>query len=320
MRRLIKLAALLLVPLAVPVETAAQTYPTKTVHIVVPNAPGGALDILAQLYRSQFQTLWNQPIVVEYKPGANTVVGTEYVAKSAPDGHYICVIATPHVINPAVRKLPYDTLKDLAAVTLIGTSPILISATTTLPANTIAEVIALARKTGKMNYATAGAGSAMHFAGEALKLQTKVDIQHIAFKGAGPAYPEVISGRIELIIDPLFSSMPHVRGGKLKAIAVTSGKRVAAAPDIPAMGEFLPGFNVESLNGIVVQGGTPRPVVGRINSDFLKIMQAEPVKARMAEFGLIPVGNSPAEFEALLKTEIEKWQRVVKEAKITVDN
>jgi tripartite-type tricarboxylate transporter receptor subunit TctC len=298
----------------------AQNYPTKPVHIIVPNAPGGALDILARLYQQQFQTMWNQPIVVEYKPGANTVVGTEYVAKSPPDGHYICVIATPHVINPAVRKLPYDTLKDLAAVTLIGVGPILISATPSLPANTIQEVIALAKKTGKMSYATAGAGSAMHFAGESLKLQTGADIQHIPFKGAGPAYPEVMSGRIELIIDPLSSSMPYVKGGKLKSIVITSAKRVAAAPDIPAMGEYLPGFNVESLNGIVVQGGTPRAVVNRINADFLKIMQTPEMKGRMAEFGIVPVGNSPEQFEALIKTEIEKWQNLVREAHITVDN
>jgi tripartite-type tricarboxylate transporter receptor subunit TctC len=304
---------------AMPFGAGAQTYPTKPVHIVVPNAPGGALDILARLYASQFQPMWNQPIVVEYKPGANTVVGTEYVAKSPPDGHYICVIATPHVINPAVRKLPYDTLKDLAAVTLIGISPLLISATPSLPANTIAEVVALAKKTGKMSYATAGAGSSMHFAGELLKMQTGINMEHIPFKGAGPAYPEVMSGRIELLIDPLFSSMPHVKGGKLKPIAVASAKRVSIAPDIPAMGEFIPGFSVESLNGIVVQGGTPKAIVHRINADFLKIMQTKEVKAKMAEFGIIPAGTSPEEFDALIRSEIEKWTKVARAAHITAD-
>lgn len=314
------LAALLPAASLAPLGAAfAQAYPTKPVHIVVPNAPGGALDILGRLYQQQFQTMWNQPIVVEYKPGANTVVGTEYVAKSAPDGHFICVIATPHVINPAVRKLPYDTVKDLAAVTLIGVSPLLISATPNLPANTLPEVIALAKKS-KMSYATAGAGSSMHFAGEMLKLQTGTDIQHIPFKGAGPAYPEVMAGRIELIIDPLFSSMPHVKAGKLKAIAVASLKRVAPAPDIPVVAETLPGFSVESINGIVVQGQTPKAIVNRLNADFLKLMQSPAAQARFNEFGIIPSGSSPEQFEALIKSEIEKWQKVVKEANITVDN
>ena len=187
------------------------------------------------------------------------------------------------------------------------------------PANTLPEVIALAKKS-KMSYATAGAGSSMHFAGEMLKLQTGTDIQHIPFKGAGPAYPEVMAGRIELIIDPLFSSMPHVKAGKLKAIAVASLKRVAPAPDIPVVAETLPGFSVESINGIVVQGQTPKAIVNHLNADFLKLMQSPAAQARFNEFGIIPSGSSPEQFEALIKSEIEKWQKVVKEANITVDN
>src|SRR6185295_14971960 len=185
------------------------------------------MDILANLYRQHLTPLWSQPIVIEHKPGANNVVGSEYVAKSDPDGHNILIVATPHVINPAVRTLPYDTLKDLASITLVGVSPLLITASPSLPANSIAEVIALAKKPGsKLNYATAGAGSSMHLTGELLKLQTGASLEHIAFKGAGPAYPEVMAGRVELLIDPMFSSMPHVRAGKLKAIAIASEKRV----------------------------------------------------------------------------------------------
>jgi len=303
-----------------PLAASAQSFPSKPVHIIVPNSPGGAMDILANLYATHLRQMWNQSVVIEYKPGANNVVGTEYTARSDPDGLTICVVATPHAINPAVRKLPYDTVKDLSGITLVGTSPIMISATPGLPANTFPEVVALGKRPGsKLNFATAGAGSAMHLAGELIKLQTGAEMQHIAFKGAGPAYPEVMSGRIELIIDPMFSSMPHVKAGKLKSIAVASGKRVAAAPDIPAVGEFIQGFNVESMNGVVVQGGTPRPIVNRINADFRRILEIPEAKARMAEFGVIPVGNSPEEYDAMIRADIAKWSKVIKDAGIAID-
>lgn len=303
-----------------PFAAGAQQFPTKAVHIIVPNSPGGAMDILANMYAQHLRVLWNQSVVIEYKPGANNVVGTEYVAKADADGHTICVVATPHAINPAVRKLPYDTVKDLAGITLVGTSPIMISATPGLPANNFPDLVALGKRPGsKLNFATAGAGSAMHLAGELIKLQTGAAMQHIPFKGAGPAYPEVMAGRVELIIDPMFSSMPHVKAGKMKAIAVTSGKRVAAAPDIPAVGEFVPGFNVESINGVVLPGATPRAIVNRINADFLRVLDLPEAKARMAEFGIIPVGNSAEQFDTIIRNDIAKWSKVIKEAGITMD-
>lgn len=303
-----------------PFAAGAQSFPTKPVRIIVPNSPGGAMDILANLYATHLRQMWNQSVVIEYKPGANNVVGTDFTAKAEPDGHTICVVATPHVINPAMRKLPYDTVKDLAGITLIGISPVLISATPNLPASTFPDLIALAKKPGsKLNFATAGAGSSMHLAGELIKLQTGVDMQHIAFKGAGPAYPEVMAGRVELIIDPMFSSMPHVRAGKMKAIAITSGKRVASAPDMPALGEFIPGFNVESINGMVLPRGTPRAIVNRINADFVRVLEIPEAKARMAEFGIIPVGNSAEQFDTMIQGEIAKWTRVIRDAKIQLD-
>ena len=303
-----------------PLAAGAQSFPSKPVHIIVPNSPGGAMDILANMYATHLRQLWNQPVVIEYKPGANNVVGTEYTARAEPDGHTMCVVATPHAINPAVRKLPYDTMKDLAGITLVGTSPIMISATPNLPANNFTELVALAKRPGsKINFATAGVGSAMHLAGELIKLQTGAAMQHIAFKGAGPAYPEVMAGRVELIIDPMFSSMPHVKAGKMKSITVTSGKRVEAAPDIPALGEFIPGFNVESINGMVLPGGTPRAIVNRINADFLRILALPEAKARMAEFGVIPVANSPEQYDTIIRNEIAKWSKVIKDAKLTIE-
>jgi len=303
-----------------PLAAGAQSFPSKTVRIIVPNSPGGAMDILANLYAANLRPIWNQPVVIEYKPGANNIVGTDYTAKAEPDGHTICVVAGPHSINAAARPLPYDTLKDLAGITLVGTTPLLISATPGLPANSIAEVVALAKQPGsRMNYATAGAGSGMHLVGELIKLQTGARMQHIAFKGAGPAYPEVMSGRIELLIDPMFSTMPYVKSGKLKAIAITSDKRAAVAPDIPALGEIFPGFNVVSVNGMVLPGQTPRAIVNRINADFVRILAQPEVRARLAELGVTPVGNRPEEYDAIIRSEITRWSKVIKEAGITID-
>jgi tripartite-type tricarboxylate transporter receptor subunit TctC len=309
-------AAALLAPLA-----AAQQFPTKTVRLIVPNAPGGAIDIMARLFSQHLQPLWGgQPVIVDYKPGAGTALGTEIVAKSAPDGHTLGFVVTSHVINPSMRQLPFDTVKDLAGVTMYGVTHILISATPGLQVSTIGDVIALARKQpGKLSYASPGSGSSMHMAGELLKQSAGIDVLHVPFKGSGPAFPEVFSGRIELIIDPLFSSMPHVKAGRMKAIAITSPTRTPAAPQIPTVAETIPGFSVQSVFGIVVPAATPRDLVRRLHADILKVLQVPEFKAKMAEFGMEPVGNTPEQFDAFIRAEIEKWAKVVKAAGIKAD-
>ena len=311
---------LLLIGFFVTFSVAGQNFPSKPVHLIVPNPPGGAIDIMARTFSTTLQAIWGHPVLVEYKPGAGTALGTDLVAKSAPDGHTMCMVVTAHVINPSVRQLNFDTVKDLSGVTQIGSTDILIAATPGLPANTIQEVIALARKQpGKLNYASPGSASAMHLAGELLKQTAGVDILHVPFKGSGPAYPEVFAGRVELIIDPMFSSMPHVKAGRLKAIAITSAKRSPAAPEIPAVGEVYPGYDVKSIYGIVVPSATPREIVHRLNADFLKAMQTPDLKKRLAELGLDPVGSSAEEFDALIRSDIEKWAKVVKAANIKLD-
>ena len=275
---------------------------------------------MARTFSNTLQAIWGQPVLVEYKPGAGTALGTDVVAKSPPDGYTMCLVVTAHVINPSVRQLNFDTAKDLSGVTQIGSTDILISATPGLPANTIQEVIALARKQpGKLNYASPGSASAMHLAGELLKQTAGIDIVHIPFKGSAPAFPEVFAGRVELIIDPMFSSMPHVKSGRLKAIAIASAKRSPAAPEIPAVGEVYPGYDVKSIYGIVVPSATPREIVHHLNADFLRAMQTPDLKKRLAELGLDPVGSSAEEFDALVRSEIEKWAKVVKAANIKLD-
>jgi len=299
----------------------AQAFPSRTVTLVVPNPPGGAIDIQARIYAQKLQELWGQPVIVDYKPGAGTLLGMEHVAKSAPDGHTLCLVVTPLVILPALReKMPYDTLKDLAPVTMTGVSSIMIAASPTLEASNIAELIALAKKhPGQLTYASPGLGSSMHLAGELLKMDAGIDLLHVPFKGGAQAYPELMAGRIDLQLDPTFGIYRHVKAGKMKAIAVTSSKRDPSAPEVPAVAETLRGFDVLSINGIVAAGGTPRELARRISSEFRKLLREPDTAKRLAELGIEPVGNSPEEFGAFIKSEIERWTRVAKAANVKME-
>jgi tripartite-type tricarboxylate transporter receptor subunit TctC len=299
----------------------AQAFPSRTVTLVVPNPPGGAIDIQARIYAQKLQDLWGQPVIVDYKPGAGTLLGMEHVAKSAPDGHTLCLVVTPLVILPALReKMPYDTLKDLAPVTLTGVSSIMIAASPTLQAGNIAELVALAKKQpGKLTYASPGLGSSMHLAGELLKMEAGIDLLHVPFKGGAQAYPELMAGRIDLQLDPTFGIYRHVKAGKMKAIAVTSAKRDPSAPEVPAVAETLRGFDVLSINGIVAAGGTPRELARRISGDFRKLLREPDIAKRLEELGIEPVGNSPEEFGAFIKGEIERWTRVARAANVKME-
>lgn len=308
-------------PLAI--SAWAQTggvFPTKPVTLIVPNAPGGAIDILARVLQQQLTPIWNQPIIVEYKPGAGTVLGTDFVAKAVPNGHTLCVVATPHVINPAMRQMPFDTVKDLSGITVLGTSNVLISASPSFPANNLKETIALIRENpGKFSYASPGSGSSMHLAMELLKQKTGLDILHVPFKGSGPAYPEVMAGRIDLLVDPLFSSMVFVKSGKLKPIAVTGGKRSSLSPEIESVAETVPGFNVQSMFGLVVASGTPRDIVAKIYAAVVVAMQKPETQKKMADLGMEPVSITPEQFDLQIKSDIDRWTQLVKSANIKVE-
>jgi len=309
-------AACALLPLAAVAQPA---FPSRPVTIVVPNAPGGAIDILARLLERNLSATWKQPVIVQYKPGAGTVLGTDFVAKAAPDGHTIGMVITGHMINPSLRKqMPFDTLKDLAGVSLLASSPVVLTASAKLPANNLKEVIAAA-KDGKLSYASPGSGSSMHLGAELLKTTAGVDILHTPYKGAGGAYPDVIAGRVDLLVDPLFSSLPHIKSGGLKPIAVMSPARSPIAPEIPTVAETLPGFSVESVFGAVVPAATPRDIVQKISADMRKALQNAEVKQRMADIGLTPIGNTPEQFDAFIRAEIPKWAQVVKASGATVD-
>jgi tripartite-type tricarboxylate transporter receptor subunit TctC len=315
-KQLLAAAACAVLPLAAAAQAA---FPSRPVTIIVPNAPGGAIDILARLLERNLSGIWKQPVIVQYKPGAGTVLGTDFVAKAPADGHTIGLVITGHMINPSLRKaMPYDTLKDLAGVSLLASSPVVITASSKLPAGNLKDLIALA-KNGKLSYASPGSGSSMHLGAELLKTTAGIDILHTPYKGAGGAYPDVIAGRVDLLVDPLFSSLPHIKSGGLKPIAIMSPKRSPIAPEIPTVAETLPGFSVESVFGAVVPAATPRDVVHKISADMNKALQTPEVKQRMADIGLTPMGNTPEQFDAFIRAEIPKWARVVKASGATAD-
>jgi len=307
---------------AISSTAPAQNFPAKPVRLVVPNSPGGGTDILARLLAQRLQEIWGgQAVIVDYKPGAGTVTGTEYVVKAAADGYTLGMSLSSLVINPSVRSnLPYDTLKDLVGVSITAISPNVITATPSLEANNIAELIALAKKNpGKLSFATAGTGSGLHMAGELLKMTAGIDMVHVPYKGSGPGYPDVMAGRVQLMIDPLFSSLPYIKTGKLKPLAVTSPERSASTPDIPALAETLPGFNVLSTNGVIAPAATPRPLVSRISADFAVAVRHPDTRKRMAEMGLEPVGSTPEQYQQFIRSEIEKWAKVVKFSGVRLD-
>jgi tripartite-type tricarboxylate transporter receptor subunit TctC len=305
---------------AIPQAFAQSTFPRKPVTLIVPNAPGGAIDILARSLQQHLQAAWGQAVIVEYKPGAGTALGTDFTAKAAPDGHTLCLVATPHVINPAMRQLPFDTVKDLSGITILGVSNVLISATSAYPSNNLKDMVDLIKKNPtKYSYASPGSGSSMHFAMELLKQRAGLELLHVPFKGSGPAYPEVFSGRIDFLVDPLFSSLPHVKAGKLKPIAVTGPRRSPLAPEIPTVAELLPGFSVQSMFGMVVASGTPRAVVQKIYDDVLGVMKKTEVIEKMASLGLEPNPITPDQFDATIKEDIERWTKLVKSANIKLD-
>jgi tripartite-type tricarboxylate transporter receptor subunit TctC len=298
---------------AVPTVSRAQgAWPVRPVKLVVPFGAGGATDIIARLISQKLSELWGQSVLVDYKPGAGTVLGTDFVAKSAPDGYTMGMVITAHVINPSLRtSMPFDTVKDLSGVSLVAVSHILLSATPGLPASNIRELIALAKKE-KLSYATPGTGTSMHLAGELLKTLAGIDLTHVPYKGGSAAYPDVIAGRVPLLFDPMFASMGHVKAGRLKPIAITSSERAQSNPEIGTIAEAVPGFDVKSVSGVVVPAATPREIVRKASADIGRVLAMADVKNRMAEVGMEPSATTPEAFDAFVKREIERWAPVVK--------
>ena len=316
-----KLLRCLALAAALPLAALAQPYPAKPVRMMVPFPPGGATDIIGRLVAAKMQEVWGQPVVIENRPGAGTIVGTDYIAKSAPDGYTLGMVVTAHVINPSLRKgLPYDTLKDLAAVTQVSVQHLVMAAHPSFPANSVAELIALAKKEpGKLAYATPGSGTAMHLSVELLKTTAGIDLVHVPYKGGVPAQQDVISGRVPILMDVLYAVQPLIKSGRIKVLALLSPQRAPESPEYPVVAETVPGVSALSLVGIVAPAATPRELVHRISADLARAIKASDLTERMKQQGMVPVGSTPEEFDALIRSEIEKWAKVVKVSGARVD-
>ncbi|MEA3193935.1 MAG: hypothetical protein QOD26_2268 [Betaproteobacteria bacterium] len=302
---------LLLLLLAVSLPAFSQQYPARPVKLIVPFPPGGATDIVGRLVAAKMQEVWRQTVIVENKPGAGTVVGTDAVAKAAPDGYTLGVVVTAHVINPSLRaNMPYDTLKDLAAVTQVSVQQLVIAAHPSVRANNIAELIELARRRpGELSYATPGSGTAMHLAIELLKTSTGIDLVHVPYKGGAPAQQDVIGGRVPILLDVLYAVTPLIDAGKIKVIALLGPERVSK---YPVVADTVPGVSALSMVGIVAPSGLKDEFIKKISSDISSAIRSSDLTQRMKQLGMEPVGSTPAEFDALIRAEMEKWGRVVK--------
>jgi tripartite-type tricarboxylate transporter receptor subunit TctC len=298
----------------------AQDWPKAPVKIIVPFPPGGPTDTVGRLIGQKLQDIWGQPVVIDYKPGAGTIIGADFVAKSAPDGYTIGMVNSSLAVNPTLhKKLPYDTLKDLTGVTQLFNMQLAIVARPDAPFNNVKELIAYARThPGKMNYGTPGAGSTTHLGAELLKREAGFDMQHIAMKGSAPAHTELMGGRLDLVVDPLLSVLPFVQAGKMKLIATMGDKRVPGV-NAPTVSEVIPGFNVGALLGFVAPAGTPPAIVRKIQVDTAKALASPDVQKRAEEYGLEIVASTPDQFNAFIASEVKKWGRVVTDARIQAD-
>jgi tripartite-type tricarboxylate transporter receptor subunit TctC len=303
-------------------QLQGQEFPTKPVRFVVPFPPGGATDIVGRLVASRMQEVWkSQPVIVENRPGAGTVVATDYVAHSAPDGHTLGFVVTAHVINPSLRaKMPYDTLNDLAAVTQVSFQHLVMAVHPSVEAKNIAELIALAKKQpGKLSYATPGSGTAMHLSMELLKNVAGIDLVHVPYKGGAPAQQDVLGGRVPVLMDVLYAVQPLIKSGRIRVIGLLSPQRDPANPEFPVIAETVPQVSAVSMVGLVAAGGTPRALVHRISADLAAAIRGSELTEKMTQQGMVPVGSTPEEFDAFIRAEMQKWSKVVKASGAKVD-
>jgi tripartite-type tricarboxylate transporter receptor subunit TctC len=301
---------------------AADSYPSKPIHIVVTFTSGGAPDILARLIGEKLSATWGQSVIVENKPGAGGNIGADYVAKAAPDG-YNLVLGTvgTHSINGALyQNMPYDMVKDFTPVTLLASTPNMLVVNNDVPAKNLKDFIALGKKEGKMTFASSGSGTSIHVSGELFKTMTGIDMMHIPYKGRASAIPDLLGGRVTMMFDNMPSSLPLVREGKLRALGVTSAKRSQAAPDIPTLAEAgLPGFEAVSWFAMFAPANTPAPVVAKLQGEISKILKSPEISKRLLDLGLEPSGSTSAELAAYQKSEIAKWSKVVKDSGAKVE-
>ena len=302
---------------------AAQAYPAKPIRLVVPFPPGGPLDVIARTIGQKATEDWGQPVIVDNRPGAGGDIGADIVAKSAPDGYTIVMGAlSTHAVNVTLYgNLPYDPIKDFAPIGLVAITPNVLVLNPNVPATSVQELIRYAKANpGKLSFGSGSNGSAGHLAGELFKVDAGVDMVHVPYKGGAPAMQDLLAGQIQLMFDNLANSMPQVKAGKLKALAVTTAKRSSLVPDLPTLTEAgVPNFDIYTWFGLLAPAGTPKDIIAKWNAELVKILGTPEVKERLLAQGAEPAPGTPEQFAALIKSEIPKYAKIVKDSGAKVD-
>jgi tripartite-type tricarboxylate transporter receptor subunit TctC len=311
-----RLGAALLTLLALSVPCGAQNYPGKQIELVVPFVAGGTTDTVARLISQRLSDQWGQPVIVSNRPGGGSSIGTGLVAKAAPDGYTLLVTTIAFAINASLQKQSYDALKDFTAVSELSTIPLMLVVHPSLPINNLKEFVAYSKaQPAGLDYATSGPGTSTHLAAEMFNAMTGSKLVHVPFKGNAEVINALVGGHVKVHFALTASTLQHVRNGTLRVIAVTTEKRLPDLPDVPTIAELgYPAYEISSWQGVFAPAGTPKEIVARLNREIVTMLKTPEVHARITREGAIPVGNSPEEFSARFKNEVEKWARVAKSA------
>jgi tripartite-type tricarboxylate transporter receptor subunit TctC len=303
-------------------SSASAQFPSKPVHIVVAFPPGGGTDIVARLLAPRLAEAWGQQVIVDNRAGASGVIGTEFAARSAPDGAtlFLGTLGNLAVNQHLYPKMTVDPLRDFAPVTQVVAVHFVMVANPSVPVKNVAELIALAKsEPGKINYSSSGPGGAPHLAGELFKSMARVDIVHVPYKGSAPSFTDLLGGRVAFTCDSLVQALPYVRDGRLKALAVLGAARTPLLPDVPTVGETLPGYELTNWFGLVAPAATPRDTVARVHADVVKLLRDPAVAEKLSGMGATAIGNAPAEFGAAMRADSEKWGKLIREANIKAE-
>ena len=314
--------AALAITLALSTSAFAQAWPNKPIRWIVPYTPGGYTDLMARTVGQKISEALGQPIIFENRPGANAIIGTDVVAKSPPDGYTFGTVIAAHAVNATLNpKLPYDTMKDFTYVSLMSVAPLIIIANNALPANNIKELVALAKaKPGELNFASSGIGAAAHLTMEMFKARMGIDMQHVPYKGTAGALQDTVGGRINVMFDIVGPLMPQVKAGNVKALGLAAREQIPSAPGVPTIIEQgVPDFVSGTWAGIIAPAGTPKEIVDRIAAEAKKALADPAMKAKLAEQGIVAVGNTPDEYRAFVAEEIARWAKVIKDAGIKME-
>ena len=308
--------------IAAPPAQSAESYPARPVRIVVPTGAGGITDILARMIGQKLGERLDQQVVIDNRPGASGIVGSQLVATATPDGYTLLMVYPAHPVNPSlIAKLPYNTVKAFVPITMVSSVGLLLVTNAALPVTSVRELIALAKqRPGQINYGAVGVGSLGQLGAELFRFQTGADITHVAYKSSPQILTALLGGEISIyFVATMTGALPLVHAGKLRALGVSTPQRLKLLPDVPPIADTVPGFQVRGWNGLLAPAGTPRPIITMLNREIVRIVHTPEFSERLAADGAVPVGNTPEEFDAIIRADIEKWAKVIKDAGIRAD-